>query len=77
MKKLTVGLMLAALAMVSTLQAGECCDKAQTSSTKKVKATASVKTAATCATEQSACGAKKSVVKINHSVKGATLLALR
>lgn len=63
--------------MVSTLQAGECCEKSQTTSTKKVKATVAVKSTETCGGDKSACGSKKTVAKIDHNVRGATLLALR
>ena len=77
MKKLAVCVTLAALAMVSTLQAGECCEKAQTTSTKKAKATVAVKSTETCSSEKATCGTKKTVAKINHNIKGATLLALR
>ncbi len=63
--------------MVSTLQAGECCDTTKTAA--KGKAMKAVKAEASCSGEKTAacCSSKKTVAKINHSVKGATLLAVR
>ena len=69
MKKLTVCLMLAAFALVSTVQAGEKTEKAKATCTEEVKAS--------CAT-QTACCAKASgakTAKVRHSMRGATLLA--
>lgn len=64
MKKLSVFLMLAAFAMVASVQAADsCCDTAKTVAAK-----------ANCS-GKSACGAK--IAKADFSVKGATLLARR
>jgi hypothetical protein len=76
MKKLIVCLSLAALAMISTAQAGEPTQKAPAAPAAPAKSTTVAKTeAGGC--EAAACCAKKPAAKLDLSVKGATLLARR
>ncbi|MBI2947634.1 MAG: hypothetical protein HYY23_08300 [Verrucomicrobia bacterium] len=72
MKKLTVCLMLAAFAMVSSVQAGDKSAKAQAGDT--AKATCSTAAQASCG-EKTACCAKTVAAKVRHAKRGATLLA--
>jgi uncharacterized lipoprotein NlpE involved in copper resistance len=74
MKKLTLSLTLVALALVPALQAGEGKETAKNKSACCAEAKSDC--ASACAT---ACTAKKATVtkKVDHSLKGATLLVLK
>ncbi|MBI4663453.1 MAG: hypothetical protein HY735_32020 [Verrucomicrobia bacterium] len=74
MKKLTVCLMLAAFAMVSTLQAGEKNAKSQAACSDSAKASCSASAKTASCGEKTACCAK-TAAKARHAKRGATLLA--
>ncbi len=75
MKKLTVCLMLAAFAMVSTLQAGEKTEKGKAADASKSSCSTSVQ--ASCGDKSACCAKTTTTAKARHAMRGATLLALR
>ena len=73
MKKLTVCLMLAAFAMVTSSQAGEKSGKSQATSADSAKATCSSAAQASCADKTACCA--KVTAKVRQTMRGANLLA--
>ena len=69
MNKILFCSIIAAFAGLSTMQAGECCDKN--------KASCAGKDSAACAAKSSCCAGKAMAKKADISVKGATLLVRR